>query len=192
MKKLIPLFIAGILLTSCGSTSSSSENAPSSENSSSVVYEDVKVKDIVFPASSKLTIDKWSDTKYDLIYDDAITVYVSIHDISHLDSAVKDRLRFNEDDVKRTFASLDLLDTDENAYTTVDLKTDYSNTGFYIYTLSRDDTTAYYATQVINDNYYTIIVSTGKIYNSFEKHPDNKISDYYDDFCDIVNSVKPV
>ena len=193
MKKTVLLLLLCLLFTSCSSASSSDNVEPSSSDSSSIVYEDIKVKNIVFPASAELSLVSWKDYLYTLSHNDEYTISVYMYDLSDLDSSSKSRYVINkEENAKFWFASMDLLDASENAADTVSSTKELSNTGFTIFTLSRDDTSAFYATQVVDDIYYIIILSNGKMYNSFDGNSNKDISEYYDSFCDIVNSVKPV
>lgn len=190
MKKLLILILSFSLLTACSSSAGSdSQSESSAVEESSAAYEDVKVKDIIFPASCKLEIDTWSGQSYHLIYNQELEITVHMSDISESISKYE-YIGDDENFVKLMFASLELLDVSENAADGVTSEKTYSDSGFRIYSLSKDDVYAYYATQVINDTYYEITVSS-KYYKPIKSDSTKELKEYYDEFCDIINSIKP-
>jgi uncharacterized protein YceK len=189
MKKILILIMTLSLLTACSSSASSDSQTDSqTTEESSVVYEDVRVKDIIFPASSKITLDSWSDLSYSLVYNNELNLTVRMTDLSN--SSLKDKLKIDDEDfAKGMFASLELLSVSDDA-DSINSEVTYSDSGFKIYSFTKDDVYAYYATQVINDTYYEI-KATSKHYKYYLSDSDKELKEYFDDICEIINSIKP-
>lgn len=196
-KKLLFLILCGsFLLAGCGNPSennNSSENAIAdsiSENAEAeeIVYEDIKIQDIIIPQSAKTEMISWDDRSVVFAVDRKFVIHLQ---------AMENDFSYDEETVKEYLQLIsDLASADENP-SAIDVQiSDYTSSIFTVYTLSLDSDSEFYGYGEYNGykyvaDLYGICESDNWEIIQYSWQDDVDITPYYEEFKNVLDGVRP-